>query len=102
MENIVLYLLCGSLVISKCKHSKLSKKKTKMNLFYPTIGYCPSHSEAIAESMAQSYSAMSILYLCLYIYVFFICFCCKIIALAAKRSISNIEMCKPLLDVRLL
>ena len=73
MKNIVLYLLCGSLVMSKCKHSKLSKKKTKMNLFYPTIGYCPSHSEAIAESMAQSYSAMSLpIYAYIFMYVSYV------------------------------
>ena len=68
MENIVLYLLRGSLVMSKCKQSKLlSKKKTKMNIFYPTIGYFPSHSEAIAGFFTQFHlSYVTIYYICIF------------------------------------
>ena len=67
MKNTVLYFLRGGLVMSKCKHSKLSKKKTKMNLFYPTIGYFPSHSEAIAGFFTQFHlSYVTIYYICIF------------------------------------
>ena len=71
MENIVLYLLRGSLVMSKCKQSNCGPRTEDDEYFLPYNRLFPSHSEATAESIAQSYSAMSHVYIFMYFsYVF--------------------------------